>query len=158
MPRLSPPLDKMSRSRDSRGTAKPLPGRSEPHDGGELFQQIHKIHPVAPASGDQQGGPPDDGQRQEPYPPGVFFCSYPAEEAPTLSSQQKDKTMQTVLSVNPPFSIKQKNPGVDGRKIPKTPGKDCCYTLYRSGTRRYFARMSFMRRRSMPPQLRSAAR
>ena len=40
MPRLSPPLDKMSRSRDSRGTAKPLPGRSEPHDGGELFQQI----------------------------------------------------------------------------------------------------------------------
>ena len=45
MPRLSPPLDKMSRSRDSRGTAKPLPGRSEPHDGGELFQQIGKGPP-----------------------------------------------------------------------------------------------------------------
>ena len=45
MPRLSPPLDKMSRSRDSRGTAKPLPGRSKPHDGGELFQQIGKGPP-----------------------------------------------------------------------------------------------------------------
>lgn len=45
MPRLSPPLDKMSRSRDSRGTAEPLPGRSEPHDGGELFQQIGKGPP-----------------------------------------------------------------------------------------------------------------
>ena len=45
MPRLSRLLDKMSRSRDSRGTAKPLPGRSEPHDGGELFQQIGKGPP-----------------------------------------------------------------------------------------------------------------
>ena len=45
MPRLSPPLDKMSRSRDNRGTAKPLPGKSEPHDGGELFQQIGKGPP-----------------------------------------------------------------------------------------------------------------
>ena len=45
MPRLSPPLDKMSRSRDSRGTAKPLPGRSEPHDGGEFFQPLGKGPP-----------------------------------------------------------------------------------------------------------------
>ena len=83
------------------GVFRPVNRIGAVHGGRELFQQIHKVHPVAPASGDQQGGPPDDGQRQEPYPPGIFFCSYPAEEAPTLSSQQKDKIMQTVLSVTP---------------------------------------------------------
>ena len=54
----------------------PVDGKGAVHGCRELSQQIHKVHPIIPASGYQKSRPPDDRQRQQPHPPWIFLCGY----------------------------------------------------------------------------------
>ena len=67
------------------GILRPVDGKRIVHGCGELPQQVHEVHPGAPASGHQKGSPPNDGQRQQPHPPWILPCSYTVEGAPTPS-------------------------------------------------------------------------
>lgn len=56
------------------GSFRPLNGKGGVQSLSEPAQQIYEVCPAMPASGCQQGRPPDNGQGEEPHPP--WFVLY----------------------------------------------------------------------------------
>ena len=118
------------------GIHRPVDGKRIVHGRGEFPQQIHEVHPGAPASGHQKGCPPNDGQRQQPHPPWIFPYSYRIKN-------------------NPPFRRKQKSPRSPWGEPTGFGGSEWTYL---TGVCRYLLFNSLRRMRSNPTLLRPADR